>query len=170
MPPQPPQMFYSQGFWVFSFPCWNPGFHGPSRSPSFPLAYLCANVGSSMWSTALPYQASSSPGLCISAPPTSLDECFFNSSVVGLPCKWFSGSSGCSLFLNWLLSFFWLCKEAKRFCLCFHLIVYCFQLTFEFLELRDPALYFLVGCPLSSAQFWAHKCFMDEWMFEQMNE
>ena len=25
----------------------------------------------------------------------------------------FSGSSGCSLFLNWLLSFFWLCEEAQ---------------------------------------------------------
>ena len=34
---------------------------------------------------------------------------------------WFSDSSACSLFLNWLLSFFWLCKEAKWFYLCFHL-------------------------------------------------
>ena len=28
---------------------------------------------------------------------------------------WFSGISGCLLFLNWLLSFFWLCKEAQCF-------------------------------------------------------
>ena len=32
----------------------------------------------------------------------------------------FSGSSGCFLFLN-LLSFFWLCKEAKHIYLCLHL-------------------------------------------------
>ena len=27
----------------------------------------------------------------------------------------FSGSSGCFLFLNWLLSFFWLCDEVKHY-------------------------------------------------------
>ena len=32
---------------------------------------------------------------------------------------WFSGSSGCFLFLNFLLCFFWLCKEAK--CIYLHL-------------------------------------------------
>ena len=50
--------------------------------------------------------------LSIAAPPTGLDECFFfNSLVVRLPhslifCEfWF-------LFLNLMLSFFWLCEEA----------------------------------------------------------
>ena len=39
--------------------------------------------------------------LCISTPPTSLDECvFFNSLVVGLPYSLFSVSSSCFLFLN----------------------------------------------------------------------
>ena len=33
----------------------------------------------------------------------------------------FSGSSGCFLFLNWLLSFFWLCEEAKYIYLCLYL-------------------------------------------------
>ena len=33
---------------------------------------------------------------------------------------WISGSSGCFLFLNLLLSFFWLCKEVKHFYLCLH--------------------------------------------------
>ena len=33
----------------------------------------------------------------------------------------FSGSSGCFLFLNLLLSFFWLWEEAKYICLCLHL-------------------------------------------------
>ena len=34
---------------------------------------------------------------------------------------WFSGSSSCLLFLNWLWSLFWLCKEAQRFFLPLHL-------------------------------------------------
>ena len=34
---------------------------------------------------------------------------------------WFSGTSGCLLILDWLLSSFWLCKEAKGFYLCLHL-------------------------------------------------
>ena len=34
---------------------------------------------------------------------------------------WFSGSSGCFLFLNWLLSIFWLCEEVKSICLGLHL-------------------------------------------------
>ena len=77
----------------------------------------------------LPYCTSSLPWLTVSSPPTSLNECFFfNSLVVGLPHSligtiWirFSGSSGCFLFLNLLLSFFWLCEEAKCIYLCLHL-------------------------------------------------
>ena len=33
----------------------------------------------------------------------------------------FSVSSGCFVFLNLLLSFFWLCEEAQCICLCLHL-------------------------------------------------
>ena len=80
---------------------------------SFLLAYLLPSVGSPMWSTTLPCPEYTPPWLPVSAPSSSLDECFFNSLAVGLPCKWFSGSSGCSLFLNWLLSFFWLWEEMK---------------------------------------------------------
>ena len=96
-------------------PHWNPEFHSLSHSP-----VICAW----MWDCPRgppPCQVSSPPWLPVSAPPTSLDECFSNSLVVGLPCKWFSDRSGCSLFLNWLLSFFWLCKEVRHFCLCLHL-------------------------------------------------
>ena len=35
---------------------------------------------------------------------------------------WFSGTFGCSLILDWLLSSFWLCKELKDFYLHFHLV------------------------------------------------
>ena len=71
---------------------------------------------------ATPCHASYLPWVLISSPPTSLGECFFfNSLVVGLPYSQSLGSSGCFLFLNWLLSFFWLYKEVKSICLRLHL-------------------------------------------------
>ena len=67
----------------------------------------------------LPCQEFSPPWLPISAPPTSLDKCFFfNSLVVRLPYSSISVSSGCFLFLNILLSFFWLCEGATCIYLC----------------------------------------------------
>ena len=80
----------------------------------FLLVYLYMNVGPcSLPATTLPTLSVTLP--CVfSTPPTSLDECFFfNSLFVGLPV-WLSGSSGCFLFLNLLLSFFWFCEEAKH--------------------------------------------------------
>ena len=44
-PPQPPQIFYSQGFWVFSFPCWNPGFLGLPRTPIVPSGLSACQCG-----------------------------------------------------------------------------------------------------------------------------
>ena len=68
----------------------------------------------------LPSCCESSPSqLPVSAPPTGLDECFFKSLVVRLHRVQFSVSSGCFLFLNLLLSFFRLCKEAQ--CIYLHL-------------------------------------------------
>ena len=55
-------------------------------------------------------------------PPTSLDECFFfNSLVVGLPYSSSFWQIWVVLVLNLLLSFFWLCKEAKCIYPCHHL-------------------------------------------------
>ena len=78
---------------------------GVCLTPQFFLTvYLHLNVGL----PSLPAAA-----LLESAPPTSLDECFFfNSLVVRLPYCSMSVRSGCFLFLNLLLFFFWLCKEA----------------------------------------------------------
>ena len=68
----------------------------------------------------LPCHVCSPPRLPISAPPTSLDECFFFISlVVGLPSLIF-----CQFWLFFvftLLSFFWLCEEAQCVYLCLHL-------------------------------------------------
>ena len=75
--------------------------------------YLQVNVGlPSLPATAL---------LCVlSAFPTSLNECFFFTSlVVRLPYGLIFWNL--LLFLNWLWSFFWLCEEVKHICLCLHL-------------------------------------------------
>ena len=60
--------------------------------------------------------------LLISVLPTSPDECFFfNSLVVGLLYSLIFWQFWLFLFLNWLLSFFWLCEEAQCVYLCLHL-------------------------------------------------
>ena len=93
--------------WGFISPSWNPGLHGLSHSPDVPpslsacecgtalpasrcLAHLCPSAATllQVLSTKLP----------MSAPPTSLDECFFfNSLVVRLPYS--------SIFCQFLLFF-----------------------------------------------------------------
>ena len=79
LPPHPP-------------PHWSPGLCGLLRSPSFVQVYLCANVGPQgllvvrLPAPSVPHSASLSPATAtrvhstlvpISAPPTSLDVCFF---------------------------------------------------------------------------------------------
>ena len=74
-----------------------------------------------MWDRPPPAEAllrALSTQLPVSAPPTGLYECFFfNSWLSDFHTVPFSGSSCCFLFLNLLLSFFWLCEEAQ----CVHL-------------------------------------------------
>ena len=58
----------------------------------------------------------------LSTPPTGLDECFLTPWLLDFHAVQFSSSSGVfCLFLNLLLSFFWLCKEAKCIYLCLQL-------------------------------------------------
>ena len=89
----------------------------------FLLIYLHANVGPlAPPATASPAQVlqlpschkSSLPQRPVSVPPTGLDECFpLTPWLSDFYRVRFSGSSGCFFFLNLLLSFFWLCEEAK---------------------------------------------------------
>ena len=80
--------------------------------------------------TALPRVLSAQ--LPISAPATSLNECFFfNSLVVGLLYSMIFCHSGYFLFLN-LLSF-WLCEEAQCVYLCLHLFILHFFILTHFL-------------------------------------
>ena len=120
--------FYCQRCWGFLFLRWNPGLCGLSRSPVAPPGLSACRCGTTSCCLThlilqlLPCCTSSPPWLPISALPTSLDECFFfNSLLSDFFTVRFSGRSGCFLFLNLLLSFFWLCKEAKSIYRCLHL-------------------------------------------------
>ena len=91
----PHRCFQSEA-WGFISLCLNSGLHGLSPGPADALQRVL------------------SARLPISAPPTSLDECFFFISlVVGLPYS----SIFCELWLFFvfklLLPFFWVCKEAQ---------------------------------------------------------
>ena len=112
---------------------------GLLRSPLFVQVYVCANVGPQAllaaawpaqfhnppprWVRQSPPCHESSPSLLpVSAPPTGLGECFFfNSLVTRLPYSSIFCQFWLFLFLNWLLSFFWLSEAAKRIYLHLHL-------------------------------------------------
>ena len=125
-----PTGVFSQRFEAL-FPCWDPGLQVCLAPQLFLQVYLHMNVGLpsppaatllalGSPASALPAWSSSSHGRA-SPLPTSLDECFFfKSLVLGFHTVQFSGSSGCFLFLNLLLSFFWLCEEAE----CIYLLLY----------------------------------------------
>ena len=117
-----PTDFYSQWFWGFSFPCWNPGLHGLSHSPVIPLSLSACECGMSQSASHRLIIHPLYPSfLSLPLPPV-----WMNVSLTpwlsDFHTVWVSDSSGCFfLFVNWLLSFFWLCKEAKHIYLCLHL-------------------------------------------------
>ena len=112
-----PTGFYSQRFWGLSSLSWNSGLCSLSLSQLFFHVYLHMNVVL----PSLPAPSccmSSLSWLPISAPSTSVDEYFFfNSLIVRFPYSFILWQFW--LFLNWWLSFFWLCKEEK--CIYLHL-------------------------------------------------
>ena len=87
--------FYSQRFWVFISPRWNPRFCSLSRSPVVPSGLSACKCGITLSTShclALPVLQTppcytfSLPQLPVSTPATGLNECFFfNSLVVRLP-------------------------------------------------------------------------------------
>ena len=86
-----PTGVFSQRFWGFISPCYNPGSWGLSRFPVVPPSLSVHKCGAT-WSSSCHLASSplclgclSLPRLPISASPTGLDECFlFNSLVVRL--------------------------------------------------------------------------------------
>ena len=99
---------------------WNSGLRGLSCSPVIPPGLSACKCGTT-WSAShcltlpilqLPLSALLSVWMNVSSSTPWLSD--FHTVQ-------FSGSSGCFLFLNLLLSFFWLCKEAKCIYLRLHL-------------------------------------------------
>ena len=87
----------------------------PSCSPQF----ICTRMSDHLVHQLMLCHMSSLLRLPVSTPSTSLDECFlFSPWLLDFHMVWFSDSSGCFLFSNLLLSFFWLCEEVKYICLC----------------------------------------------------
>ena len=117
----PPTGFFSQQFWGFISPHWNPKLH--SLPCSLPPPVVLPSLSACKCGTApFAFAKPGPPALLwvftawppVSAPSTGLDECFFfNSLVSDFHIVQFFGSSGCCLFLNLLLSFLWLYEEAQ---------------------------------------------------------
>ena len=137
-PATTPTGFHGQRFWGFISLHWSPGLHCLSCSPVVPpslSAHECeiSHPPDAILMHILPNVAA------ISAPPTDVDECFFfNSLVVGLLYHLIFWKFWLFLFLNQLLSFFWLCKETKYIYLLIHLG-------------QKPKLYFFIPSPFSSS-------------------
>ena len=126
-----PISFYSQRLWDFISPCWNSGLLYLSCSPVVPpglSAHKCGTAHST--SHRLTHLVPQLPTCCKSSLPRlpifTLVPVWMNVSSL---TPWlsnfhtiqFSDSSSYFLFLNLLLSFFWLCKEAKYIYLHFRL-------------------------------------------------
>ena len=87
--------------------------------PSCSSRFICTQI----WDHSLhqlPLCSASSPSeLPVSCPLTGVDECFFfNSLIVRLLYSSIFCQFWLFLFLNLLLSFFWLCEEVKHIYLC----------------------------------------------------
>ena len=136
-----PTGFYSQRFWGFISPRWNPGLCSLSCFAVVPPGLSACSCGTA-WSgscclacPSLPAPASPtwSSSRCLAAcplhpgcpsPPLLLVWMNVSSLTLwlsGFHTVQFSGSSGSFLFLNLLLSFFSLCEEAQCVYLCFHI-------------------------------------------------
>ena len=96
LPPQPPQVFSVRGLRLY-FPALEPWFAWSVLLPGCSSLFFCTQ----MWDRQSACHRLAHPGppaaalpqvlsaqLSISTPPTGLDKCFFfNSLVVGLPCR-----------------------------------------------------------------------------------
>ena len=115
-----PTGFFSQRFWGFISPCWNPELHGLSCSPVVPPGLSVHKCGST-WSSSHHLAMHPLCPSCLSLPllPVWMNVSSLTPWLSDFHADQFAGSSRNFLFLNLLLSFFWLCKEAK--CIYLHL-------------------------------------------------
>ena len=114
----PHRCFQSEALRLY-FPCWSPGLCGLSRSPVVPPGLPARECGTTQ--SASHHLATSSLSSCPSPPLLLVWMIVFSLTpwLSNFHTVQFSVSSGCFLFLNLLLPFFWLCKEAQ--CIYLHL-------------------------------------------------
>ena len=128
LPLQPPRVFSIRGLRLYFLEL-EPWLWGLLRSPAVPPSLSAGECGTTP-STIRCLAGSASPCLLhilsaplpLSAPPTSpVNVSSLSPWLLDFHTIQFSVSSGCFLFLNLLLSFFWLCEEAQCVYLCLHL-------------------------------------------------
>ena len=117
-----PTDFCSPRFWGPISLGWNPGLCSLSHSPVVPPS-LSAHKCGTTWSTCHNLAVHPLCPGCLSPPllPVWMNISSLTKLLLDYHTVQFSGSSGYFLFLNLLLSCFWLCKEAKCIYLCLHL-------------------------------------------------
>ena len=108
------RFFYSQRFWGFISPRWNPELSGLSCSPDVPSSLSAHKCGTARSTSRHLTVSPLCPG-CWSPPllPIWMNVSSLIPWLSDFHVVQFSGCAGCFLFLNLLLSSFWLCKEAK---------------------------------------------------------
>ena len=120
LPPQPPQVFSVRGLRLY-FLSPEPSVAWSVSLPSCSSHFICMWMWDHWICQLPPCHESSLPG-CPSPPllPVWMNVSSLTPWLSDFHTIWFSVSSGCFLFLNFL-SFFWLCEEAKCVYLCLHL-------------------------------------------------
>ena len=122
-----PHSFLQQEVLRLSFPVLEPWVGWSVSLPSCSSRFFCKQMWDHQPPPHLPQPSSHSLAMYSLAPAAFLHPSyksgwmFLSSLVVGLPYSSIFCSSGCFLFLNWLLPFFWLCKDEKYTYLCLHL-------------------------------------------------
>ena len=118
--PQPPQVFSVKSLRLY-FPSLEPWVARFVSLPSSPSRFICTRMRDRPICQPLPCRESSPPRLPVSAPPTSLGECFFFISLVVGPPYSSLFCQFCLFFVFKLLLSFWLCEEAQCVYLRLHL-------------------------------------------------
>ena len=104
--PAIPTGLYSQRFWGFISPCWNPGLHGLFCTLVIPPDSSVSKCGTTWSSRHCLAACPLHPG-CLSSPllPVWVNVSSLTPWLEDFYTVWFSGSSGCVLFFNFCPSF-----------------------------------------------------------------
>ena len=116
-----PRCFQSEVLRLY-FPTLEPWVVWSVLLPSCSSQFICMQTWDHPLFQPLPCHKSSLPRCpSLPLPLVWMNVSSLNPWLFGFYTIWFSGSSGYFLFLNLLLSFFWLCEEAQCIYLCLHI-------------------------------------------------